>query len=213
MTITDVGLSFDEWVIFVFDHPVTESSWYSDEKWNEFWWEKWHTIVGPKQQLSYVTKLFEDSAILLNGYTPMQIDDGLGMILSGPAEFAIDRLIWNKKLPWLLREKCIDSMVTLFRTLFAKIDVEFSCWMWWDILREWEHNERRDPKTKGAIFQALVSILEIPSRNCQMSALHGLNHIQHTGKERLIYKYIESNPNLDEDVKEYAIWAIEGGMV
>jgi hypothetical protein len=197
-------LSFDEWLQLVFDHPVTVPHWY---------WDQWDKEFGTEKQLQYATMLFMKSADLLIGtFSPEQIDQGMGMLISGPTRFSIANTIWLRALPQKIREDCIASMVPLFRELFAVVPVEFSCFMWWDELRGWDH-EDVDPQTKEIVLQALMAILEIPSRDCQLSALHGLNHLWHPKREQIIREFLAQNPNVDEFTKEFAGSAIEGKMM
>ena len=62
-------MSFDEWVKFIFNHPVSDdikSAWYWDDQLNEFW-DKWIFSEEriAERQLEYATRLFQDSAFLL----------------------------------------------------------------------------------------------------------------------------------------------------
>jgi hypothetical protein len=55
-------MEFDEWVKFVFDHPVQDdirSAWYYDEDLDEFW-DEWDERSHPEKQLEYATRLFQN---------------------------------------------------------------------------------------------------------------------------------------------------------
>jgi len=56
----------------------------------------------------------------------------------------------------------------------------------------------------------LSKLLELESVSCRIDALHGLNHLAHPGKERLIRQYLDRHAGLDEDHRLYAEKAIAG---
>ena len=206
-------LSFEEWIKFVFDHPIQETPWYWDTSLDTFW-DDWREDIDPEQQLTYVTKLFENAASLLLGrFSPEQIDQGLTMLLSGPDDFAIRELVWSHKLPLSIRVQCITSMVRLFRDVFSQVPIKHACFMWWDELREWQHQEDRDPQTQEVILTALEQILKIPSRDCQMSALHGLGHLSHPRRGTIIQHYLQHTSTLDDELKQYAEIAMAGEVL
>jgi len=205
-------ISFDDWVKFVFDHPVTKPKWYWDPSWSDFW-EQWSETSDPNKQLRYATRLFRSPAFLLKEYSLEQINQGLSLLIGGPNGFRLADLIWSKKLPWRARKDCILSTVSLFQTLFAKIPEQDVCFMWWDVLRDWDHRADRDPKIRDIMFEALSLVLEIPSPQCQMSALHGLGHLKHSGTEKLVDNYRQQNPKLEEDIKKYTQVVMKGKVL
>ena len=78
--------------------------------------------------------------------------------------------------------------------------------MWWDCLRGFD--EDIDIKVYDWMFEALSEILKIDTFDCQMSALHGLGHIEHPEKKNLIETFLRQHPEFEE--KEYALAAIKG---
>jgi hypothetical protein len=210
-----IDISFDEWVKFVFDHPVSDdslSAWYWDEQLNEFW-EKWTFSEGriTERQLEFATTLFQDAAFLLARYSPEQINQGFWFLLSGHSSFALADFIWNTELAWNLREQCIKSMVKPFQVIFIQIPEQDSCNMWWDLLRNFGDNV--DLNVIEAMFQTMIEILQVPSLACQVSALHGLGHIKHNGKRQVVEDYLQVNINLDKETRDYALAAIEGKIL
>jgi hypothetical protein len=214
-TLPTLGMSYDEWIKFVFDHPVSvdiKSVWYWDSQLDEFW-EEWS--IGEKanleQQLQFATKLFQNSMFLLKEYSPEQINQGFWFLLSHVPGFGLADLIWKTELSWSLREKCIFSMVVPFQSIFSEIPEQDSCNMWWDLLREFQQD--RDQKVIDAMFQAMKEILQSPILACQVSALHGLGHLEHADKREVIEEYLRQNENLDNETREYAIAAISGEVL
>ena len=210
-----IDMSFDEWVKFVFDHSVSDdsqSAWYWDEQLSIFW-EKWTLSEGriAERQLEFATTLFQNSAALLARYSPEQINQGFWFLLNGHSSFSLADFIWNIELDWNLREQCIKSMVKPFRVIFTQIPEQDSCNMWWDMLRNF--GDSIDLKVVEAMLQTMAEILQFPSLACQVSALHGLGHIKHDGKRKVIEDYLQVNSNLDKEIQDYALAAIEGKIL
>jgi hypothetical protein len=204
MTINLNKYSFGEWVKFVFDHPVADDvqkAWYWDDEWE---WEG-----DPTRVLEYSIRLFRDPEFLPNQYTPEQINQGFWFLLGATNQ--LQDWIWDENIDWRIRRECIMSMVDVFGRLFAKNPAEDSCSMWWDLLRSFEDSP--DPKVKEAMLESLSQILRIDSLDCQVGALHGLGHLEHDGKRKVIEEYLGSHPNLDAETKEYALAAIEGRVL
>lgn len=222
---TDMG--FDEWVKFIFDHPVADdirSAWYFDDALDEFW-DEWGERGNPEKQLNYAIRLFQNPAFLLDAYSPEQINEGFWFLLSGHFGFSLAYIIWNTEVSWPLRRECILSMVNVFRIIFTEIPTQGSCYMWWDLIRG---GEASDERVKETMLQALSSILQIPLVGCQISALHGLGHLKHSGKKTIIENYLVISSNVDVKmgpyidlitadndftVREYALDAIESNVL
>ena len=83
--------------------------------------------------------------------------------------------------------------------------------MWWDMLRNF--GDSIDIMVVEAMFQTMTEILQFPSLACQVSALHGLGHIKHNGKRKVIEDYLQGNLNLDKETRGYALAAIEGKIL
>ena len=194
------NLSFENWLNVVFDAKWTSSKDYDD---GYFW-------VGDPLDVfvENCLKLFEDPAILLERFSAEQLEAGFYNFILSP-RVGLDLWLWNKKNPAGLRRGFILSSVNVFEQVFTKVPVENSCFMWWDCLRGFA--EDKDLKVADWMFAALSQILEIDSRACRLSALHGLGHIEHKGKKNLIEKFLRQNPDFDD--KEYALAAIEGKVL
>jgi len=52
--------------------------------------------------------------------------------------------------------------------------------------------------------------LLLPIRHLQMSALHGLGHLEHESKEGIIRSFLLANGEIDDEMREYARNAIAG---
>ena len=54
---------------------------------------------------------------------------------------------------------------------------------------------------------------QLPRRHCQMSALHGLGHLRHAGKEEIIRNFLSASRDADRAMVEYAEIAIAGTVL
>ena len=202
MSIDLNNYSFDEWLKFVFDHPVSEPAWYWDDTW------KWEG--DPHLLLKYATRLFSSSAFLPHEYSPEQLEQGFWFLLGGAGK--LDYWVWAKEIDWSIRKACISSMVNVFEQLFVKNPLGETCYMWWDLLDEFRGEDDPDPRIRDAMLESLSRVLQIESHNCQVSALHGLGHLSHRDKKKVIEEFLRLHPNIDEKTEQYARAAIAGKM-
>jgi hypothetical protein len=198
MSINLNNYSFDEWVKFVFDHPVFEPAWYWDDAWD---WEG-----DPNVVLKNASRLFSSPEFLLQEFRPEQIEQGFWFLLGSAGK--LDRWVWAKEIDWTIRKDCINSMVNVFEQLFVKNPLGETCYMWWDLLGEFR--DEGDPAVRGEMLESLSRVLKIESYDCQISALHGLGHLTHGGKKKIIEEFLNVRSTLDEKTKEYARAAMEG---
>lgn len=196
--------SFDEWIEFVFNHPVPSEN---ADVW--YWKDEWRWEADAEHIIKYCIKLFRNPNFLLEKFSPEQINKGFWFIL-GDVEL-LQGCLWDRKIDWKLREDCIMSMVGVFEQMFIQNPIEDACYMWWDLLRNFSGNQ--DAKTKEAMLGALSQTLKLDSVDCQVSALHGLGHLEHNGKKKIIEQFLKADPNLDDKMKGYAIFAMEGKVL
>ncbi|GAC1401978.1 MAG: hypothetical protein NVSMB56_17010 [Pyrinomonadaceae bacterium] len=100
-------------------------------------------------------------------------------------------------------------MVNVFERLFTKNSLDSACHMWWDLII---FNQTSNPKVEEAMFQALSQVIKIDSLACQIGALHGLGHLEHDGKKKVIEDFLETHTNIDAKTQKYALDAIEGNV-
>jgi hypothetical protein len=195
--------SFDEWIDFVFNHEPAEEvskAWYWDDDLN--------FDEGKERFVKNCIELFKNPDFLLEKFTVEQLDQGFfGFILGAVNE--MNWWVWDKNEPAELRQEFIMSSINVFEKLFTKNPLIHACFMWWDCLRNFQDDG--DSKTAEWMFEALSQILKIDSLSCQISALHGLGHLEHEGKKRLIEDFLANNPDFPE--KRYALLAIEGKVL
>jgi hypothetical protein len=211
-------LSFEQFVTFVFDHPVTDVSeaWYWEfEQWE---WSENNTVF------EHLIMLFHDPEFLLEAYTTEELEQGF-WFMKGPSHGFLETTIWNPVIPWPIRKELILSMGELFEKLFANNSLGSSSFMWWHTLandfsstdgsEEIERPGRfpNDPKVQQAIFETLCRILRLPSKACQKCALHGMGHLRHADTKKVISEYLSMNPEVEEELKKYAISCMSGERI
>ena len=210
-----VNLSFDGWIDFIFNHPVPDDR--SERSWDlEYSFDFWYSLKdhdSKLMQISYASRLFKESNILVELFSPDQINQGFWVLLNGFDYFCVNDLIRDDDIPIEKRRDCILSMVEVFRTgVFTKYNEIDSCYMWWDFLR-WFWFDDAESDVPNIMFEALARILELPTPYAQVSALHGLGHLDHPAKVSLIEEYLNKNLTLDDDFKKYARAAQDGKVL
>ena len=207
--------SFSQWVDFVFEHPIAQVG---EKEW--YWHDEWEHEADNSLMLEYIIRLFRNPTLLLDTYSPGQIEQGFWFLLK-PSGF-LENGLKDASAQWPLRKECIISMGDLFERLFAINPLEDSaCYMWWDLVIdgyfETAHTSwnplivnDKDAPVQQTIFETLCSILKLNSRECQKSALHGLGHLNHPLTEQTIEAYLNEDPIVDGELKEYAINCITG---
>jgi hypothetical protein len=216
------NLTFEEWLIYVFDRPVNDSmpEWYWDL--DADWWRG-----SSLQIIEFVTQAFEHAGRLLQPYSDAQLDQGLWFIVSNGCSDYMFALL-DPGVSWPARQRCVRSMHNLFAECFAKrctphlshLDepgaspLNMVCYMWWDILPIGA--QPNDPDHAGLdreILAVMESTLHLDSVPCQESALHGLGHWQHYYPQRvgeIIDTFLRSQKNLREELRTYAMSAASG---
>ena len=218
------NLSFEEWLIYVFDRPVDESrlEWYWDPEAD--WWRG-----SNAQIIEFVTRAFEDAGTLFEPYSDAQLKQGLWFIASNGCSDYMFALL-DLGGPWSARQRCVRSMQNLFEECFAKrctphlshLDesgaspLNAVCYMWWDILPVAAQPDNLDQTgLDREILKVMESTLGLDSVACQESALHGLGHWQRSYPRQvteIINSFLQGQQGLREELQTYAISA-SGGCV
>jgi hypothetical protein len=170
--------TFEEWVAWVFDHPVENPEWY---------WTDDTPHPAPAQALAYMTALFEGPEQLPQVYSDAQLNQGLWFLASNSCSnhfFAFtDANLAEKE-----RLRGVRAIRTLYARLFAKrCSVNLSsfdeadgalnpvCYMFWDIapLPRFQVHATQAAVNLAAI-DVMEGILALDHDACRESALHGL---------------------------------------
>jgi hypothetical protein len=215
------GLSFDEFVAFLFAHDLPNESFESlCEKGDTRTWDPWYWHVDvafdARRVCDYYVQLFEAPKFLLERYSKEQLDQGFWAVQVVNLDCSALSIIWDTDLPFISREQCVRSMFILFKDLFATEPLVNAVWMWWDsFCYDWHCDNRKrsrggeDRTMQDVMFETLVDILKLESRICQGAALHGLSHLHHPDTGDAIRLYLSRNPLLSDDWKSIALGAAE----
>lgn len=204
--------SFDEFVQFVFDRAEADSP---DNRWRQ---ARSGDAFDPVLLCRHLMRLFRAPEFLAGRYPAGQLEEGCWFLM-GSAGMLNGLLSPSEPadMPFPIPEELIGAMVDLFARFFATNPLDTACFMWWDGLRELHEDFEGDGDSerplRGAIFEALGRILRLDARHCQVSALHGLGHLEHPGKDRVIREYLDRNPDLDEETRRYAGDAAAGKVL
>jgi hypothetical protein len=216
------NLTFEAWVQHVFDHPVEvlKNAWYWDM--DRDWWEE--NTAG---MVDYLTRAFENSAVVLGPYTDAQLNQGLWFLASNACSSHMFALM-DESIPWQRRERCIQSFHLLYEGCFARrcsphlshVDepganpLNMVCYMWWDINPIYaKPDDPAQRRLADTVLQVMESTLYLDSIACRESALHGLGHWQHAYPERvgeIIDKFSMTRPTLPEKLQAYMKAAYTG---
>src|SRR5215216_5626518 len=159
------NLTFEEWLVLVFDHPVDDlkNAWYWDidrDRWDE----------DSADTLEYMTQAFEHAVDVFQPYSDAQLNQGLWFLASNACSNHMFALM-NENLSWSARRRCIQSIYQLYAQCFARrciphlshLDepganpLNMVCYMWWDIIPLSGHPE--DPRRKE-LDQDILRVME-----------------------------------------------------
>jgi hypothetical protein len=205
--------SFDEFVDFLFDRPVVPIPENINVQPGPWYWSAEVQFDAVKVAAFYI-QLFSHPEFLLDRYTTAQLEQGFWAIPSSNIECSVADIIWNKRVPFELRESCIRSMYEVYARLFAKNSLDTSSNMWWDSLAyDWHCGNRvrsnggEDESMQDVMFETLGRILSLSEVSCQEAALHGLGHLHHPKTKGLIQRFLRENQGISPELKEYALAA------
>ena len=210
--------TFEEWVKAVFDHPVTSPEWYWNPDLDTFC-----TQLGINDNLAieFMTRLFS-APRLLSIYSELQIAQGIWFLIGEASPGKSSYALLNSEIDLASRTNCVRSMAKFFCQFVAVIapgkanthsdPLHIACWMWWDILPTYIGDER-EHELDDSRFETISEILALSSELCQLSALHGLNHLYASYPERvqeIIDTFLDQTDNLTPRVLDYAAMARSG---
>lgn len=172
VTIDISGLSYEEWLSFVFDHPVHEPLWHFSDEWG-------YDVSNPEKTLGYVTQLFTNPAILLKRFSLPHLEQGFWFL---PSANGLMWLILLPSIPWQARLSAIRSIGTLFETFFSQVELGTSIYMWWDSLITYCAWEDKDLITDRGVLREVVAVMaqlaSSPSPRVRESVRHGVEHLE-----------------------------------
>ena len=126
--------TLDEFVAFLFDHPVAgfhenPAQQPRDEPW---YWSDIELAYQATHNCSLFERLFAAPQFLLDRFTRGQLNQGFWAAQSGNLEGSAFQIVWESTIPLDLRKACISSMFHLYDKLFAVDPLGTCSEMWWD---------------------------------------------------------------------------------
>lgn len=167
-------LSFDEWLDFVFDHPVAigiSDAWHFQDEWS---------YISSESSLIYrLENLFINSASLVDKYSLEQLNQGFWFI---PSSNGFMWSILSDNVAMEDRKKCIFSIYDLFNNLFCRYEeLNVSAYMWWDSFFSYCSFKEKNLSTEIDIFEQIIltiaNIMQIGNQLSIDSSIHGIDHI------------------------------------
>ena len=205
-------VSFDEFVVFLFDHDVDDIP--PEPGKYDPWYFQVEAEFNARKIVAYYVRMFGEPEFLLTRFTKAQLEEGFWAIQGPNLNCSVSRIIEDSDLPLSVREECVRSMADLFKRLFAAEPFDTSVQMWWDSLcYDWHcGNRERERGGEGlelqnVFFETLAKVLAIDSWICQGAALHGLGHLHHPQTKELIERFVDEHPTLTQEQKAYALAA------
>jgi hypothetical protein len=178
MLISEV--TFEEWLSFVFDAPVTHGDWLGEFQrgyWND----------APEILLAYLTRAFAEAGKFLTPYSDAQLNQALWEVCNEYCNGFFDG-----NLPLTDRIRGIESIYSLYEQLFAPRCTAITsngltkttgvshlnsiCYMWWDVFPTWGNRDEQGNPLGLACLEVMEKSLSLDSIACQEGALHGLGH-------------------------------------
>ncbi len=210
--------SFEEWVVAIFDLPVLDEP-YPDDCISP---DIGDECKYPAIAIDYVTRLFENPTFLLDTYSDKQIEQSLRFLLHNMYSGYL-WLLSEKSVPWEKRQRCIESMYTLFEQVFAVRCVPQPtknvfydlCFMWFDSLPVVGYLSDQ-PEIDHALVDVMARILTLDNDKCRESAMHGLNHQVFHAQEHVhtvIANFLPIAHTLSPELHIYALHAIGGHLM
>ncbi len=213
-------LSFDDWVLHVFDHPATGPEWH--------WKPDAPYWPGPPAAIvAHLTRLFENPLPPLESFTDAELNRGFWYIASnGLSDYMF--ALSDASVPLDARLRCLRALSVVYRDLFAPRcsphlshldepgvgDLNLVCYMWWDIcpIGGPPHDPDHDAVNRVAL-DVMTDALALDSIACQESALHGLGHWhpEDAGEiETIVDRFIAAHPSMRPELLSYARSARSG---
>lgn len=220
-------ISYEEWVNYVFDHPILDPEWWFQDAESGFL-QEWNEDKLPEIALDYMTRLFSDPAFLIERFSRAQIDQGLNFLVSNSCSNHMF-VLTNQSLLWSARSACFDAMIPLYAKLMAPVygdDIayldrepkpadqpNYACYMWWDIIPLYggmDHPDR--DRINDAVLHIFAEVLKLDSEACLESVLHGLGHwdMYMNDRTRPIVENFLRRTDISPELRRYAEYAATG---
>ena len=220
------NITFEDWIQSIFDQDPDESlCWLSTDEEKE----EWNEDANPLIAIEHLTRLFAKPAFLIDRYSRVKIDRGLGYLFSNSNSNYM-YLFRNKEIPWEKRIACVDAIEYLYADLMAPVygndlghldmgdddNPITACYMWWDIAPIRPSSEGMD-KITDRLLQVFAKVLRRSrSEACLESVLHGLGHWSLYIPDQtvpLIERFYKGRTDISPELRAYAREAATGQIL
>ena len=138
----DISLmGYDQWVRFLFEHPVPEDEDHESKWSNDITCE----VSQPAGLIRHVTRMCRELTQIGQRYTAAQVDQGIWFLLSYPGEFG--PFLLHTQVPIERRLECIRAMYQVYSDYVTTLPSPIpNCFdMWWDLICHdfWSKVEQR----------------------------------------------------------------------
>lgn len=207
---------------YLFDRPVP------GRKEQEWYWDMDEPMFDatPLQWTHIQTVLFANAGTDLAPYSNEQVGMGLNCVMStnagdiplqvlDPSVPLADALRMLQAFPRLWIDCIGPRRANVHETIGTSSGrLGFVCYMWFDVWPTF-WNARHIPEWRDAMWQLFCQMLEVPCRDVQVSALHGIGHegralLRPRELQERVEQFIRSVPAHDEELKNYARAAARG---
>lgn len=229
--------SFEEFLDFLFDHPVAaqhrEESWWKEIGKDVSYDPAWFDNLGrhpsarvrhdPNLTAEFYIRLFEDPRILLDRYSRSQIAQGFALIRGFPnIEFpaGLGRLFVEERVPLEERLSVARALGPLHNDLFAPEDFDSAAWHLWgglvmgfnSAIELYAANRDASEEIRAlrqAMFEVLVGLLDQSNPDMAGLAICQLGYLDHPDTAPAIRHCLTNRADLSNDTVEYAQRVIE----
>lgn len=199
-----VGLAPEQYAAalrYLFDRPVPargQSEWYWNIDEPEF-------EAKPLEWTQIQTVLFANAGDDLAAYSNEQVGMGLNYLISNsssdvpfaatdPSVPLADAMRMMGAFPALWRDCIGPRLVDVVAPIGSSAGrLGFACYMWFDVWPTF-WNAKHTPEWRDALWQVFDEMLDVPCREVQIAALHGIGHEG---------RYLQRQPEVDARVTRF----------
>jgi hypothetical protein len=207
---------------YLFDRPVPLAQ---GQEW--FWnFDEPDFDATPLEWTRIQTVLFAQAGTDLAAYSDEQVGMGLNYVMSNAvsdvpfaaihASVPLDEAMRMMQAMPALWQRCIGPRLAHLRVPIGASAgrLAFVCYMWFDVWPTF-WNVRHEARWRDAVWQVLRAMLDVPCRQVQVAALHGIGHCgRHLGRQeaidRAVEAYVRAIGGSDRELEDYADAARRG---
>ncbi len=204
--------SYEDWLAFIFAHPVAAEG---EQEWYHL--TDLDVAFDPVRQVGFLGKLLWGPDVLLERFSPGQIEQGFWFMFGGVGDWWFRTLLWDPAVSWEARHECILALPRLYADLFERCKLDTIPFMLPDLLADGYGYELRHPtsdpedrRVQEALFVAFRRMLTSDHKDTQAAALHGLHHLAHPLGPKAIRAYLRSRPRPSPELRRYADLVLAG---